>query len=150
MSFRDYLKEQLGDKGYRPLSTIAKEIRQTWPNVNYAAKPYLSAMFSLETMDDKCGMDDARSVVAYFLSNAATWRGPDAKRVKAELKAMLAGKPVPQAPTLTKSGESEKLAGMKKDIEKIHKERKPVKPYSWAEFRKDPPKEVAWAARKED
>ena len=33
--------------------------------------------------------DDARTVVLYFLSNSATWRGPDAKRIKAELKEML-------------------------------------------------------------
>jgi len=27
--------------------------------------------------------------VAYFLANAGTWRGPDAQRIKAELKGML-------------------------------------------------------------
>ena len=81
-----YLKE---GKQLRPLSTIAREVFNDWKKVNYAAKPYLEAMFSLNSIDDKYGMDDARSVVAYFLSNASTWRGPKAKEIKAELKAML-------------------------------------------------------------
>jgi hypothetical protein len=34
--------------------------------------------------------DSAKSVVAYFLANAGTWRGDTARRVKAELKALLA------------------------------------------------------------
>jgi hypothetical protein len=33
--------------------------------------------------------DTARSVVLYFLSNATTWRGPKAKEIKKELKAMM-------------------------------------------------------------
>jgi hypothetical protein len=37
------------------------------------------------------GFDSARSVVLYFLSNASSWRGDVAKRVKAELKAHLKG-----------------------------------------------------------
>ena len=28
-------------------------------------------------------------IVRYFLSNATTWRGEDARRIKAELKALL-------------------------------------------------------------
>jgi hypothetical protein len=33
--------------------------------------------------------DGAETIVRYFLSNASTWRGEDAKRIKAELKSML-------------------------------------------------------------
>lgn len=74
----------------RPLSEIAREIRRDWGSkVNYAAKPYLSAMASLDSIDDSYYQDDARSVVAYFLSNARSWQGETAKRVKAELKEML-------------------------------------------------------------
>lgn len=73
----------------RPIHAIAREIYATWEKPNYAAVPYLSAMRSLTSMADKYGDDSAQSVVAYFLSNATTWRGPDAKRIKAELKAML-------------------------------------------------------------
>jgi hypothetical protein len=34
-------------------------------------------------------MDSGRSIVAYFLSNASTWRGETAKRIKLELNKML-------------------------------------------------------------
>ena len=74
----------------RSISEIAGEIRRDWgPDVNYGAKPYLSAMRSLDKMTDSYYNDDARSVVAYFLSNSRTWKGDTARRVKAELKEML-------------------------------------------------------------
>jgi hypothetical protein len=73
----------------RTISTIAAEIRRDWKNVNYAAKPYLDAMYSLGSINDMYGADDARGVVAYFLSNASSWRGETAKRIKAELNGML-------------------------------------------------------------
>jgi hypothetical protein len=46
-------------------------------------------MRELDTMQDKFMADSAKTIVTYFLSNAANWRGPVAKRVKAELKAMM-------------------------------------------------------------
>lgn len=73
----------------RPLYTIAHEIKRDWKAVNYAAKPYLDAMTTLESPQDKYGFDSGKSIVAYFLSNAGSWRGDTAKRVKAELKAMI-------------------------------------------------------------
>ncbi len=74
----------------RPLHEIAHEILKDWgPKVNYGAKPYLDAMFSLDKITDMYYADTAKSVVAYFLSNASTWRGETAKRIKAELKGML-------------------------------------------------------------
>lgn len=73
----------------RPLSNIAHDIRRDWKNVNYAAKPYLAAMFELDRLEDQYLFDSGRSIVLYFLSNAGTWRGPVAKTIKAELKAML-------------------------------------------------------------
>lgn len=85
----------------RYLSTIAEEIIADWrkpygnafiSNVNPAAKPYLSAMRSLSTLDDFYGMDKASSIVRYFLANASTWRGETARRVKKELNDMLDGK----------------------------------------------------------
>jgi hypothetical protein len=72
----------------RPLNLIARDIRQDWKNVNYAAKPYLDAMQSLSSITDRYGSDNAKSVVLYFLCNAGTWRGPIAKSIKAELKAL--------------------------------------------------------------
>ena len=74
----------------RSLETIARDIRVDWKNVNFAAKPYLAAMHSLGSIDDDFGYDDGRSIILYFLSNASTWRGPTAKAIKLELKAMLA------------------------------------------------------------
>ena len=73
----------------RPIKVIAQDIRANWPKVNYAAKPYLDAMSSLNSIDENYMFDSGKSVVNYFLSNARTWRGEDAKRIKAELKAML-------------------------------------------------------------
>jgi hypothetical protein len=73
----------------RPLYAIARDISKAWPNVNYAAKPYLEAMRELSTVSDKYGYDDARSIVLYFLSNAASFRGDQAKALKSELKAIV-------------------------------------------------------------
>ena len=73
----------------RSLSTIAREIKRDWKNVNYAAKPYLDTMLSLNNVNDNYMFDSGVSVVLYFLSNASTWRGETAKRIKAELKAMV-------------------------------------------------------------
>ena len=73
----------------RTLSKIASEIKKDWEKVYFGAVPYLNAMAMLESVNDKYGMDSAKSIVLYFLSNASTWRGETAKRVKAELKAMV-------------------------------------------------------------
>ena len=74
----------------RKLSEIAHEIRVDWLGCAfYSAFPYLRAMSTLETLEDKYGADSACSVVRYFLANAATWKGPTARRVKVELQEML-------------------------------------------------------------
>jgi hypothetical protein len=43
-------------------------------------------MHSLDSIDEDYGADTGKSIVLYFLANAATWRGEDARRLKAELK----------------------------------------------------------------
>lgn len=73
----------------RSLSEIAAEVRKDWKKVNYAAVPYLEAMRSMNSVDDKYGCDSGRGIVLRFLGNASAWRGDVAKRVKAELKDML-------------------------------------------------------------
>lgn len=73
----------------RPLYVIASEIKRTWPKPYFGAVPYLDALSTIDSINDMYYSDSARSVVVYFLSNAATWRGDDARRIKAELKAML-------------------------------------------------------------
>ena len=74
---------------HRLLEAIARDIRNDWRNVNYAAKPYLDAMACLHSIDDSYYADSARSVVLYFLSNASSWRGDTARQIKAELNRML-------------------------------------------------------------
>lgn len=71
------------------ISTIAREISREWKNVNYAAKPYLEAMRSLDSASDRFGYDSAKSVVSYFLANASGYRGDVAKSHKAALKAIV-------------------------------------------------------------
>jgi len=73
----------------RPIYLIGQEIFNDWKNVYFGAKPYLDAMRSLVTVNDDYGQDSGRSIVNYFLANAQSWRGETAKRVKAELKAMV-------------------------------------------------------------
>lgn len=73
----------------RKISEIASEIKMDWKKVNFAAKPYLDAMFSLKSIEDKYYFDDARSIITYFLCNASSWRGEKARQIKAELKGML-------------------------------------------------------------
>jgi len=73
------------DREHRPLYEIARDIRMNWPKVNYAAKPYLDAMGTIECPEENYGYDTGSSIVLYFLANAQTWRGEDARRIKAEL-----------------------------------------------------------------
>ena len=78
----------------RPLYEIAREIRKAWTKIpqyskSYiAAMPYLEAMESLNTIDDNYYFDSGEEIVLKFLNNANTWRGEDARRIKAELKEM--------------------------------------------------------------
>lgn len=78
----------------RKLSDIAVDIYLNWVDKNghskvyFAAKPYLEAMSVLEGPDDMYYDVDAETIVMYFLSNAATFRGERARAVKAELKGM--------------------------------------------------------------
>jgi hypothetical protein len=70
----------------RTIKEIAEEIFHDWKKVNFAAEPYLLAMLGLENINDKYGEDSAKEIILYFLSNASTWRGTVAKRIKQELK----------------------------------------------------------------
>jgi len=74
---------------HRPLYIIAGEIYENWPKPYFGAVPYLKALYQLNSIDDMYGMDSADMIVRYFLSNATTWRGDTARRIKAELKALL-------------------------------------------------------------
>lgn len=76
---------------YRPLFEIAEEISSDWKRPFYGAKPYLDAMHTLVDLHSRYGADDAKGIILYFLSNSGSWKGPTAKRIKAELKAILKG-----------------------------------------------------------
>jgi hypothetical protein len=79
----------------RSLAVIAREIRQNWKksvsgtDLYFGAEPYLQAMSRLDEITDNYGCDSARSIVAYFLANAQTWKGEKAREIKKELNSML-------------------------------------------------------------
>lgn len=75
----------------RALMVIAEDIRQNWAKPHYAAVPYLEAMDTMLGMQSRYYLDSAKSIVLYFLANAGTWRGEDARRIKAELRSMAGG-----------------------------------------------------------
>ncbi len=84
------MSEQPNTDDTRPLDTIAHEIVRDWgTKVNFAAKPYLQAMMTMSSVEDAYGCDSGESIVLYFLSNASSWRGETARRIKAELKHMV-------------------------------------------------------------
>lgn len=75
----------------RTFQQIARDIKSTWMNVYFGAVPYLEALLTLDTTDSEAlyGIETAGDITRYFLANAQTFRGADAKRLKAELKSML-------------------------------------------------------------
>lgn len=79
------------DKNKRTFRQIAKDIKSTWLNVYFGAVPYLEAMLELDTTnpDAMYYYDRAEDIALYFLANASTFRGNDAKRLKDELKKLI-------------------------------------------------------------
>lgn len=79
---------------HRPLHEIAHEIRVDWSaltangKVPVHADAYLRPMETLTAITDNYHLDSAKSVVLYFLSNASSYRGENARRLKAELKSI--------------------------------------------------------------
>lgn len=83
----------------RTVSDIAREIFSLWRPVDPGARPYLEAMLSMDyssfihpdspTTERMYGAEPARDVVERFLSNASTFRGEDARRVKLELRQLV-------------------------------------------------------------
>jgi hypothetical protein len=74
---------------FRPLYEIGREIKRVWGKVYFGAVPYLDALCTLQDKNDTYGCDSAESIVIYFLGNASTFKGDDAKRLKEELKAAI-------------------------------------------------------------
>lgn len=71
----------------RPIHEIARDIRNAWgTKVYFGAKPYLDALRYLDTVADSFDQDSGVSVILYFLANAQTFRGAQARALKAELR----------------------------------------------------------------
>ena len=73
----------------RPLYRIASEIRSCWKKPYFGAIPYLEALENLSDVNQEYYYDSGADMVRRFLANANSWRGEDARRIKAELKSML-------------------------------------------------------------
>lgn len=76
-------------KTHRPIHDIARDITRDWTRPYFGAVPYLRAMHTLTKVEENYGVDSASSILNGFLANASTWRGPLAREIKAELKALL-------------------------------------------------------------
>ena len=75
----------------RPIYEIATDIMADWSKIGKGispyAKPYLEAMLTLRTAQDNYIYDTGKSVLLYGLSNMSSYRGENARKLKAELKA---------------------------------------------------------------
>ncbi len=81
----ELLKDDLVSMSIRDIGEV---IYSHWQHPWYGAEPYIEGM---RLSDDKgnFGADDWQTLAIYFLGNAARWRGPIARTVKAELKRRL-------------------------------------------------------------
>ena len=73
----------------RTIREIALEIRADWKSPYFGAVPYIEAMLSMSSPNESYGADSGKGILHYFLANAGTWRGPVARKVKAEIKEMI-------------------------------------------------------------
>lgn len=69
----------------RTISRIAGDIKRIWVKPYFGAVPYLNAMLSLNTSEDRYGMDSADDILLRFFTNASSFRGEKAKVLKYEL-----------------------------------------------------------------
>ena len=70
----------------RSISDVAFSIMTDWRKPYFGAVPYLNAMMTLDKPTDMYGLDSAKDIVLYFLSNANTYRGENARAYKSELR----------------------------------------------------------------
>jgi hypothetical protein len=75
---------------FRALRDVAADIERHWPNIkNGAARQALEHMKRMGSIDDPFHLDSSgHGVVGTFLVHSIGWRGPDAQRVKKELRSM--------------------------------------------------------------
>lgn len=79
---------------HRPLHEIGRDIRVAWSaqtangKVPPYADAYLRPLETLTSINDNYHLDSAKSIVLYLLSNMTTFKGEQARALKAELKAI--------------------------------------------------------------
>lgn len=76
---------------FQEIQSLARKAIQAWTEtskngVNYAAKPYLDALAYGDISDGQYGYDSVGSVITYALCNMSSFRGTDARQIKARLK----------------------------------------------------------------
>lgn len=81
----------------RALNKIAAHILTLWeekyrklgiahtPAFVTHARPYARAMLSLQSCEETYGLESGDMIVRGFLANVGSWRGEDARLIKAEL-----------------------------------------------------------------
>ena len=83
---RAFGKAQSNPAKEMQVQAIAQEILRAWPTINPNAEP---ALFFMLHPNYITGGDTIDHVVGSFLANATTWRGESARRIKAQLNALL-------------------------------------------------------------
>ena len=77
---------------HRHPEVIAKDIEACYAQmgkpVHFAAVPYIQAMKLMNNWSEPYFGDTASSIAAYLLGNITTMRGPNAKAIRDELKAI--------------------------------------------------------------
>jgi len=71
------------------ISDLAKQIQADWRKPYFGAVPYIVAMRQIHLISDRYYEESAKDVVVYFLANAQTWRGEEARRIKAILNKLV-------------------------------------------------------------
>ena len=77
---------------HRLIMEIARDIKKAWPKPYFGAVPYINAMACMTTADKLYGEERCRDVLNYFLANANTFRGEEARKLKQELKDLIAAR----------------------------------------------------------
>ena len=68
---------------------IAREIERDWKAPHTATLPYIKAMHRLRTIEDHYDLKSGKLIIQYFLSDARSWKGEVARRIKKELKDLI-------------------------------------------------------------
>ena len=63
----------------------------TWRKKYVYAVPYIDAILTINSINDRYGFDTGRGLVNYLLANLNTYKGETAKRLKGLLKEHLKG-----------------------------------------------------------